>query len=185
MGLTPEVAAAIEAAALAQADESHDPAKFGCMEHGGYRIQVERFSDILQEIHPLHEAHWIETEKHRHGLELNPDYPAFLARERAGSLIQFTVRSPSGELVGNLRMFLATSLHTQTRYASEDTVYIKPEHRGGFTVMALLRFAEGCIRAVGITEIRFSTKHTNNVDALMRRAGYEPVATEFVKFLEK
>lgn len=181
--LTPEVAAAIELSAFEAADRN--PAMFGSAQSGGYCIQVERFADILAELHELHELHWAETEKHRHGLVMRPDYLAFIARERTGNLLQFTVRTASGELVGNLRMFLAVSLHTQTRYASEDTVFIKPEHRGGYTVMALLRFAENCIRSLGITEIRFTTKHINRVDVLMRRAGYAPVATEFVKFLEE
>lgn len=181
--LTPEVAAAIELLAFEAVD--HNPAMFGSVQCGDYFIQVERFAEIVDELHELHELHWAETEKHRHGLTMRPDYLAFIARERTGNLLQFTVRTASGELVGNLRMFLAVSLHTQTRYASEDTVFIKPEHRGGYTVMALLRFAEDCIRSLGITEIRFTTKHINRVDVLMRRAGYAPVATEFVKFLEE
>ena len=181
--LTPEVAVAIELAAITSVERN--PSMFGAVFFGNYSIQVERLADILGELHGLHELHWQETEKHRHGLPMNPDYIGFIARERAGNLLQFTVRTAAGELVGNLRMFLAVSLHTQTRYASEDTVFIKPEHRGGYTVMALLRFAEGCLRAIGITEIRFTTKHVNKVDVLMRRAGYEPVATEFVKFLKE
>ena len=181
--LTPEVAAAIELSAAKPVDRS--PSMFGSVQCGDYFIQVERFSDIVDELHQLHELHWQETEKHRYGLSMRPDYLAFIARERAGNLLQFTVRTYAGELVGNLRMFLAVSLHTQTRYASEDTVFIKPEHRGGYTVMALLRFAEDCLRGLGITEIRFTTKHVNRVDVLMRRAGYQPVATEFVKFLKE
>lgn len=181
--LTPEVAAAIELSAVESVNRS--PSMFGSVQCGDYFIQVERFADIVDELHELHELHWQETEKHRHGLAMRPDYLAFMARERAGSLLQFTMRTRAGELVGNLRMFLAVSLHTQTRYASEDTVFIKPEHRGGYTVMALLRFAEDCLRALEIKEIRFTTKHVNRVDVLMRRAGYAPVATEFVKFLEE
>ena len=134
--LTPEIAAAIEVAALAPQDRSIDPSAFGATKHDGYSIQAERFVDALDEIHELHVAHWGETEKHRHGLALNPDYLTMIARERNGDLLQFTMRTADGRLVGNLRMFLATSLHTQTRYASEDSLFILPEHRGGFAVLA-------------------------------------------------
>lgn len=182
--LTPEVAAAIEVAAAGRADEMTNPVRFGHVTHGEYVIRVERFADIADELHHLHVAHWAQTEKARHHIPMNPDYLAVMARERAGRVLQFTVRAGSGELVGNLRMFLAESHHTQTPFASEDTVFIKPEHRGGFTVMALLRFAEDCLHSLGIREIRFTTKHVNRVDVLMRRAGYEAVSTEFVKFLK-
>jgi hypothetical protein len=184
--LTPEVAAAIElAAGIPTSGPRHVFPDFGSVKAGDYTIRVERFEDILFEIHPLHLMHWEETEVHRHGLALNPDYDNLIARERAGGLLQFTVRAEDGTLVGNLRLYLATSTHTQTRYASEDTVYIHPQHRGGYTVITLLRFAETCLLALGIREARFTTKLSKNVDVLMRRAGYQPVATEFVKFLKE
>lgn len=182
--LTPEDAAEIEAAIFASPDLSHDPASFGQLRIDGYTIQAERLGDILGEIHQLHVEHWAETEKHRHGLKLNLDYDSMLARERAGNLIQFTIRTDSGELVGNLRMVIATSTHTQTRYACEDTLFIRPAHRGGTKVMALMRFAERAMLGLGIREGRASSKLVNRADVLMRRMGYEPVALEFVKILK-
>lgn len=181
--LTPEVAAGIELETLAPANDGFDPAIFGQVVYGEYTIGVERFSSIVEEMHALHELHWLETEKHRHGLTLNPDYLQFIARERSGQMVQFTMRCAKGVLVGNLRMYLATSLHTQTRYASEDTLFIHPDHRGGFAVMALMRFAESSLHAIGIREIRVSTKTVNKADVHMRRMDYTPVAIEFVKFL--
>lgn len=181
--LTPEIAAEIESSVAQVPDESLDPEQFGALSYSGYVIRVERFMDIQDELHVLHKLHWLETEKHRHGLEMNPDYAAFCRRERAGGLIQFTLRD-GDELVGNMRMYLATSIHTQTRYASEDTIFIKQEHRGGFAAVALMRFAEQCLLSIGIREIRGNSKLVNNADVLMRRLGYTPVATEFVKFFK-
>ncbi len=149
----------------------------------GYVIQVERFADIQDELHVLHQQHWLETEGHRHGVGMNPDYAKFLLRERQGSLLQFTLRK-NGELVGNMRMYLNISIHTQTRYASEDTIFITLGHRGGMTVIALMRFAERCLLALGIREIRGNSKLVNNADVLMRRLDYTPVAIEFVKFFK-
>lgn len=183
--LLPEDAAEIERAIFLRPDESHDPAKFGKLERDGYSIQAERFRDIVEEMHELHKEHWLETEKHRHGLVMNPDYEGFIARERDGNLIQFTMRTQAGELTGNLRMFIATSSHTQTRYACEDTLFIKPAHRGGFAVMALMRFAESSLLAIGVREIRVNSKLVNKADVLMRRMGYEPVALEFVKIFKE
>ena len=135
--LTPELACEIELAALKQPGESIDPASLGATHHRGYEIRAERLAEILTELHPLHVAHWGETEVWRHHVPLNPDYMAMVAMEQSGRLIQFTVRH-GGALVGNLRIFIQTSLHTQTLFASEDSLFIKKEHRGGFLAMALI-----------------------------------------------
>lgn len=183
--LTPELAASIEQYVFQQEDLSINPDIFGVQQYKDYTIRAERFRDILPEIHQLHVEHWAETEKHRHGLKLNPNYEAALAREMAGEMVQFTLRDSDGQLVGNLRMYINVSLHTNTRYASEDTLFIKPQHRGGFVVMALMRFAESSLRAIGIREIRANSKVVNKADVLMKRLGYAPVAIEFVKFFEE
>lgn len=182
--LTPDDAAEIEGLFFHRPDHSQDPAQFGQKAYKNYTIQAERFVDILGELHKLHVEHWGETEKHRHGLKLNPNYPAVLNRELAGELLQFTLRTEAGELVGNLRMLLSTSIHTQTRYASEDTLFIRPAHRGGFAVMALMRFAEAALLSLGVREIRVNSKLVNRADVLMRRMGYDPVALEFVKIFK-
>lgn len=184
MVLTPEVAAAIELAAGEVADDSIDPAIFGQQEYRGYVFAAERLADIVQEIHPLHEAHFLETEKHRLGFGLDVNYPYYLACEKAGNLIQFTLRH-DGALVGNIRMFLATSLHTGTRYATEDTFFILPAHRQGFLAIRFWQFVEKSVVALGVREIRTDSKLLNKVDRLNTYLGYTPVATKFVKvFLE-
>ena len=181
--LTPEIAAAILGAALSEPDAEHDPGKFGEAEHGGYAIRAELLRHCLPELLPLHAEHWLETEKHRHGLALDPDYDAMLADERAGRLIQFTARR-DGAIVAHLRMYVGVSRHTRTRFAQEDTLFVRPEHRGGFLVMHLMRFAEQALRAIGVFEIRADSKLINKADVLMRRMGYTPVALNFVKFFE-
>lgn len=183
--ITPGLAMAIEDAATFQQDRAIDPARFDPEWRGDYRIGVERFNDVLHELHPLHVKHWQETEKHRHGIALDPDYEAMSRAERAGRMLQFTVRHRcewGAPLVGNLRMYLAESLHSRTLLAEEDTLYIAPEHRGiGFLPMHLLRYAERALRAVGVREIRANSKLVNRADVLMRRMGYAAVATQFVK----
>lgn len=178
--ITPEVAARIYDLACAQDERAIDPYQFEPEWHRDYRIAVESFRGIEDELHGLHVRHWAETEKHRHGLPLNPDYGAMCADERAGRLVQFTVRL-GAELVGNLRMNLGTSRHSGTLFAREDTLYIAPEHRGGMLAVHLLRYAESALRALGVREIRADSKVINRADVLMRRMGYEHVANLFTK----
>lgn len=181
--ITPEVATEILRAACVQPDRSHDPAKFGRQEYRGIVFQAERLADILEELKPLHQEHWLETEKHRHGIALNPDYDFLLAKERAGELLQFTARI-DGALVGNLRWYIGLSCHTQTSFAEEDTLYLTPSARGAFTAVNFIRFSESALRSIGVHEIRADTKLVNNAGALLRRLHYKPVAMRFIKFLE-
>lgn len=179
--LTPDVAAAIYETALAVVDDAIAIERFEpLVTAGGLVIRCERLRSILHEIHPLHERHWQETEKHRHGLPLAPDYAGMLQRERTGGMLQFTLRH-EGELVGNLRMYLGTSMHTGTKFAEEDTLYIAPEHRGGYTAMRMLRYAEEVLLQIGVREIRADSKLVNGADRLMRAMRYTPVAIKFTK----
>jgi GNAT superfamily N-acetyltransferase len=160
-----------------------DPARFGERRCGSLVLRAERLADILPELDVLHRAHFAETEKHRHGLPLAPDIEAGLEEERRGTLVQFTARH-EGRLVGNLRMYLRTSRHTGTRFASEDTLYLLPEFRKGRAAMRMLEFMEDSMRKLGVLELRASTKMVNKTDKLLEFLGWTPVATELVKFLK-
>lgn len=172
---------------LLDAQRPLDLTPFTPQRHGGYVIAAERFAKALPELHQLHLAHWQETEAHRHGLGLNPNYPAIVDLEAAGRLLQVTLRTEAGQLAGHLRMYLATSLHTQTTYAEEDTIYIEPAHRhtGSLAGLAMTRYAEDCLRRLGVREVRFTTKHVNKADAILRRLRYQPVATQWVKVFKE
>lgn len=177
--LTPDVAAAIEAAALGLR-EPIDIAQMVPMQCGEYIIQATRLRPVLAELHELHKMHWLETEKHRHGLPLDPNYGFMLQRDSDGSLLQFVVNH-GGNIIGHLRMYVGTSLHSGTKFADEDTLFILPEHRTGMLGIKLLRYAEQCLLSIGVREIRADSKLTNRADVLMRRMGYQPVATKFTK----
>lgn len=182
--LDPACCAEIELELLATEDLSIDPAQFGAVQCGRLTFKAERFADILPELHELHKVHWTETEKHRHGLAMNPDYDAMAAQERAGQMLLFTARD-CDSLVGNLRLYIRTSMHTQTLYAAEDTLYLRPEYRAGRNALRFLQYAEACLRAIGVREIRTSTKNTAPAGALlMKHMGYQPVSTLYVKLLE-
>jgi len=180
--LTPRVAADLVNKMFP--DRSHDPAQFGLKVYGDYTFQAERFAAALPELHPLHERHYLETEKHRAGLALNPDYDGVLERERGGGVIQFTARTSAGELVGNMRVVIGVSVHTQTLFCEEDTFYVVPEHRGGFMAVRLWQFVENAVRSIGVREVRFNSKLANRADQMARYLKYQPVAQLFVKIFD-
>jgi|GEM_PF-1936373 hypothetical protein len=161
-------------------DRSRDPAFFGIKTHNDFQFQVERLASVLPELHKHHELHYSETEKYRAGIPMNPRYDHMLDRERAGQMLQFTARR-EGVLVGHLRMYVFESDHTATKVAEEDALFMLPQHRGGFAVMHLMRFAEASLKRLGVREIRANSKLSNRADVLMRRMGYEAVALQFSK----
>lgn len=177
--LTPEVAQAVVRGMFP--DLSHKPGQFKEKHYKNYVFRCERFTDIQNEIHPLHQAHYAETEAYRASVPMNPDYEAFAEREWAGGLLQFTSRTDAGELVGHMRVYLSPSMHTQTLIATEDSFYIKPEHRGGFMAVRLWQYADVCAESIGVTETYFDSKLSNRADQMAKYLKYTPIATRFCK----
>lgn len=155
------------------------------MELRGFVFAVERYADCLDELKLLHAAHWQETEKYRHGLELNPDYDGFLRMEMAGALLLFTIRR-DGELVGQTTMKTYTSMHSQTKVANEDSLFLRADCRGNaFVMLSFIRYVVDVLEAIGVVEIRVSSKLVNKADKLMVRAGFTPFAIQLVKMVGK
>lgn len=182
--LTPEVAAEIICAAVDRADRALHPQAFPPRAHGGLVFQAESFRDVLPELIPLHEAHYLETEQHLAGVALAPNYDYMAERERRGQLVQFTARDEGGALVGNLRMYLGASLHTGRRFAEEDTFYLSPVARRGRNALGFLKYAEDMlIEHVGVDEIRATTKTTNRMGKLFPYLGYSHVSNQYIKVI--
>jgi hypothetical protein len=164
-------------------DRTIDTAQFGSQQCGSLMFQAERLSDIVPEMHALHVAHFDETEGHRKELGLHMDYEAILEEERAGSCLQFTARHEA-ELVGNFRVYLRTSRHTQTKFAVEDVLFMRREYRNGRTALRFMEYVQKCVASIGYREFRADTKHVNNAGRLLEHMGFKAVATNYVKFLE-
>ncbi len=145
---------------------------------------VERIENIVEEIKPLHRAHWDETEEHRHGLPFNPDYATFIRYEQAGRYILFTLRS-HGRLLGNCAMYLDMSAHTQTLIATEDTLYLLPEARKGRRAVWFVKYIEDSLRDLGIKEICITVKTVNKAGRFFLMNGYRHVENGLTKILEE
>jgi hypothetical protein len=150
-------------------------------ESHGFVFAVERYAACLDELKPLHAAHWLETEKHRHALPFNPDYDGMLHLEAVGKLALVTIRK-DGELVGQTTMKLYQSMHSQTLTANEDSLFLRSDQRGSLGVMlAFIRYGIEAMERLGVAEIRVSSKIINGADKLMVRAGFKPFAIQLVK----
>ena len=185
--ITPEVAARLYAASQFQPDLSIATHIFDRVSHQGYDFSAERLDEVLDEIHPLHEAQWQETEKYRHALPLNPDYQRGVRMFLQGQIVQFMVRH-DGKAVGHMRMYLNKCMHSQALIAHEDTLYILPEHRGLTVGLHFLAYVDAQVCKLSPAEIAFDAKRANRAHVLLERLNrthklnYQPVATKYVRY---
>lgn len=152
--------------------------------HGDVTFARECMHEVMDEIKPLHRAHWDETEGHRHGLPFDPAYHTFIQYELAGRYVLFTLRE-GGRMVGNCAMYLDRSAHTQTLIATEDTLYLLPEARRGRIAHRFVGYVERALASLGAREICITVKTVNRAERFFRLLGYRHVENGLTKILEE
>ena len=182
--LTPELIYGVLQSVSQTQDTSINVEDIPATEYAQFVIGVERIASILDEIKPIHQQHWQETEGYRHGIALNPDYQYMVNAEQGGRFILFTVRT-DGKLVGNCMMYLSRSTHTQRWVAEEDTIFILPEYRQGRLGVRLIRYVEDVLRNMGVTEIRVTVKTVNRVGELLQHLGYSHTGNQLTRILQE
>lgn len=180
--LTPELIHGILAGAAFRPFRGIDVAQFGQKECNGFMFQAERFADVVSELAPLHRMQWREVDERLQFLPFNPNYEKYIEQDRDGGLIQFTIRK-DGALVGYCLVRLFNSMHTQTLSAMEDSLFMHPDHRGGFTMIHFVKWMVACLQWLGAKEVRVTSKVSNKSHVLMQRAGFTPCAMQLVKML--
>jgi L-amino acid N-acyltransferase YncA len=180
--LTPELIHGILSGAAYKPFRGIDVAQFKPVEYKGFTFQAERFEDVVSEIAPLHRMQWQEVDERLQFIPFNPDYERYIQQDRDGGLIQFTVRR-NGLLVGYCLVRLFMSMHTQTLSATEDSLYMHPDHRGGFTMIRFIKWMVECLASLGAKEVRVTSKVSNKSHVLMQRAGFSPCAMQLVRML--
>lgn len=184
--LTDELCIGIEAVFGHRLTEQPDAAVahlFPPEEHAGVVFRAERVVDIADEILPLYQAHWEESEAYRHGLPFCPGFELWASEEKAGRFILFTARK-DGVLLGYCQAYVSVSAHTGTKICTEDALYLDPEIRKGLTCKRLVQYAERSVKLLGVREVRMTVKVTNDIWKLWERAGYAKTGYELVKVLE-
>lgn len=149
-----------------------------------YKFSLGSLRFDLDALKLLHAEHWKETEGYRDSIPLDPDYAEMIEREARGSFFVLIAEHSAHGVVGNFMGYLSRSMHTQKIVCREDTLFILPEHRKDGVGDAFVGYCHEFARFNGVSEVRLTTKTTNNVGKLAeRRWGYEHVANEYVKIL--
>jgi len=145
--------------------------------------QQESIASCKGEIEYLLYLHWEEIALNKEVIKLNPDWDAYYELEDTGSLKIFTARF-DGELVGYFVVLCRKHLHyVDHLFAFNDLIYLRKDHRKGFTGAKLMKFAEKCLREDGVSVMIVNTKRHKPFDSLLEWLGYKHTENIYSKLL--
>jgi GNAT superfamily N-acetyltransferase len=154
---------------------------------GDLKIGAERMTDILDEIAPLHQEHYIETEENYLDESLNADYKRYAELEDNAQFVLFTVRL-GWKLVGYLQYYVFRDLHSQGMYqAREDALFLTKQARGQKIAPKLLSYAESQLPQLGVRYVGMTSKHPvggPELGPFLQGRGYRHIADFYMKDLE-
>lgn len=132
--------------------------------------------------------HWEEIALHKDAVPLDPDWPRYLALERAGSYRVWAARA-DGVLAGYFGWFIGPSLkYKSTRYCSADVYYMDEPHRKGRAGIDLIIGAVKALprpsKVIVGTKIHFQSAGGTTVGAILERfLKMEPIEIHYATFL--
>jgi GNAT superfamily N-acetyltransferase len=137
----------------------------------------EQMSDVLAEIKPLLEKHWQEI-AHYQDIPLDPYWQGYKDAETAGKLRIFTVREDSA-LVGYAVFFIGNLHYKSTPMATQDILFLLPEHRNRKVGAGLIQYCDDQLRAEGCKVTYHHVKRAHDFSPLLEALGYEAVDTVY------
>lgn len=146
--------------------------------------QKEFLRNIFQELKPIFETAHKEVEWEHDRLPLDPDYASYIKMEQKGALHIVTVRKDNS-IIGYYISIVHNNHHSKQRLFSNcDLLYIIPEHRKSVYAYKMFKYAEACLKQIGVQVIMFNMKHTHPFHSLAEKLGYTSIETVYGKIIE-
>lgn len=152
--------------------------------------QVEKLSEIKDEVYPLLIKHWEEIALNKDKVPLDPNWELY-AKFEAMELLNITTARRNGEIVGYFAYIICPNLHYKSLVIADgDIFYIDKDYRRSGIAIKLLAESEKNVRAAGANKIVNKTKihfaNANGIAAskLFERAGYTKIEEHFAKLLD-
>lgn len=144
-------------------------------------FQLERPSEVLDEIKPLLEMHWHEI-AHYQDIPLDPDYDFYLT----SPIVRVFTARDEGTLVGYGVFFVGANKHYRScKQAVQDILSVHPAYRGTTTGFRLIRYCDTQLKAEGCQVVYQHMKKAHQFGPLLERQGYELVDLIYGKRLDK
>jgi len=134
--------------------------------------QAEKLETCLEEMKPLLTEHWEEVAWYKDEIEFKPDYDKYYQIEALGMLHVVTVRD-GGELIGYNLNFINAHLHySDHKYAVNDIIFLKPEHRHASIAIELMAITEKELRELGVSVMTMHMKVDHPFKSLMEQVDF-------------
>jgi GNAT superfamily N-acetyltransferase len=138
----------------------------------------------IEEIRPLHAAHYAETEvKYKHHT-VDVDYAHMAACDDAGTMRCFGARLvDSQQLCAYLFTYISKSAHDSSMVAMEDAYYVMPEYRGSGLARRLLQYSKKRLKELGVEYLFMSSKAPvggPNIGLFLETEGFKAVAVSYM-----
>ena len=147
--------------------------------------QVETYNELIEDIVPILEDHYMETELYADRIPLNPDYNMYQVGNDVGIIHFYTARD-NGALVGYIIMMLAHKPHAKdSLYAMCDMIYVDPAYRSTEVAPELIQFMEAEVKGHGAEVVIINVKAHLRPDSLMQKLAYKEADVSFSKYLKE
>jgi GNAT superfamily N-acetyltransferase len=148
------------------------------------RIEIR---SAVEDIKPLHAAHYVETEKYKLRHKAGFNYEHMASCQEAGMMHAFGARLvDSQQLIAYLFVYVTPSTHDSSLVASDDGYYVVPEYRGSGLGRRLLQYSEKRLKELGVDYFFMSSKAPAggaNIGLFLETEGFELNALSYVKVL--
>ena len=146
---------------------------------------TERLVFVKKEMQSLLDLHWQLIALNKDKIKLNPNWNEYIKLDDAGILKLFTARK-NGNLVGYFAVTVSTSLHYKDHiFATNDVIFIHPDHRDGSAGYKLLKYAEKELTNMGVSLMMINTKTHQPFDKLLERVGFKLIERVYSKYIGK
>lgn len=146
-------------------------------------IQLENFTERLEEFKPLFPLHWAELALNKDRVPLDPQYEIYIDREKKGELIFATIRElgiPVGYFIG----FVSPGLHYKSCLTCiMDIFYVHPDKRGNRCGIKLFKFVEKELKRRGVDRWFVGSKCHADASWLFELMGFEKVEVYYSKWM--
>lgn len=136
-------------------------------------LQQERYSPgFIEELKPLIERNWKESESYKADLEVNPNYVRYQALDDAGLVVCMTARM-NGFLFGYAIFFISFSLHHQhIKGGYGDAAYVEHGIGAGQILRDLVLACHEELKTRGVTHLGWPVPQNGKLHKLLLSLGY-------------
>lgn len=144
------------------------------------QLQLENPGEVIPQMRPLLELNWAET---GFDFPFDPDVEMYGRLFSLGLLFAVSARV-DGEIVGYCTVCVTPHAHNPAvLVASNDALFVHPDHRSGTVGARLIRFAEDCALERGASRFLWHCRAGTPLAATLERHGYTPADIVVMKEL--